>query len=207
MMEESLGLDNMSIIYSYQNRFLRNVPEDFIETLDQKYSHFKNKDFYHKYLNNVARNYKKMVSSRFPLLTIVHRKMKPSYVYGYNIPREVLEELNLTEKEYANYGICILAYIPGYNVEKKRQEAARVYDYCRFINYDYLFANHRDICHLDNVENYPFYHICTNKAAEINEENFIYTPIAVARTLYIEYMRVDNGEQFRLECHEHGGEY
>ena len=197
----------MPIINYYPNKPLYLVPDWFLEQFDNHFESFKNKDFYKKYLKLVKNNFKKEVLPRFPLLKIVHRYLKPSYIYGYNIMKETIDDLDPLEGDYHKYGMYILAYIPNYNSAKKRQEAARIYDYCNFIDFKFLMANHSSICHLDNVENLSYNHICTNKSAEINEINFIYTPIAVARTLYIEYLHVDNGGEFRLDCYEHGGDY
>lgn len=197
----------MPIIKYDPSKPLYSVPNWFLDQLDNYFCNFKNKDFYKKYLKLVKSNFKKEVLPRFPLLKIVHRYLKPSYIYGYNILKETLDDINPSESDYYKYGIYMLAYILNYNPIKKRQEAARIYDYCRFIDSKFLTTHHNDICHIDNVENLEFYHICTNKSAEINQTNFIYTPIAVARTLYVEYLYVDNGGQFRLDCYEHGGDY
>ena len=197
----------MPIIKYNPSNPLYDVPTWFIEKLDKDYCNFKNKDFYKKYRKLVDYNFKREVLPRFPLLKIYHRYMKPSYIVGFNILKETIDDINPSQSDYYKYGLYMFAYIPNYNAKLRRQEAARIYDVWEFIDYKHLINNYVDICHLDNVENYDFYHICTNKSEEINDINFIFTPISVARTLYVEYRHVDQGGEFRLKCHEHGGDY
>lgn len=164
---------------------------------------FQSKKQYQRYKIAVIKQFEKVIEE-FPLMKIVHRQKQASYIFGYNIKKEDLDYTLMDEKYFRSFGMCIFGYIPPFDPSFD-VKAVEIYDIYNCINYSYLST--LLICHLDNVNNYPFVHICTNKSVEITINNFLYTPVAVSLRLYMEYRNVDNGGEFRIDCHPHGGSY
>ena len=193
-----------------KNRIIPNI-DDILSFLDEVFSnHSISKTDYILYKNRVNGEYYNQVRKTFPCLTIIHRDMKASYITGPVILKEDLDSIPVSILDtFKAESFQLFGYIPlpfSGNFSQKIIPI-HIYDVYHCFNYDFLRTNYHHICHLDNIYNFPFYHVCTNKAKDISRRNYLFSPIAVARSLYLEYQKVDNGGVFELECYPHGGDY
>lgn len=191
------------------NKISMNPAFNFEKSLNEllkNFSNFEDENSYKKYVELINANFYKTVSHYFPKIKLIHQYMRPSIMYGNLIPSNVLDRIDVQQTDFGTYGLSCVAVIPK-EILNMNGEAAMVYDFYNRINYDELFNNHYDICHLDHSCSNSVLHICTHKAKDINKENILYAPLASANSLYLEYRNVDNGHEFKLECYRHGGSY
>lgn len=175
--------------------------DDCVSLLDKEYSCFETKEEYDEYLKTVTNHFNETVGNAYPLLKLINRDMKCSYVVGYNIPACNYYDTKPRELEYGNYGMFVLGFVTWRR--KDNFYVCQLFDVTNTINYEYLKT--KEYCHLDSKFSLPFKHICTHKERDINKNNFISTPVNVSLRLYLEYKHVDSGGTFRLDCYEHGG--
>lgn len=180
--------------------------EKLFHPIYSSFNVFTSKSEYKRYKDLISKNYDKFIKCKFPHIELKHVYLKPSYLIGNLIENDVASLFNVESLDYYKYGLSCVAIIPK-EILKFDGTSAVVFDIFNRINFSYLYNFHLDICHLDHAYGSEVCHICTNKARDINKDNYLLVPLSIANLLYIEYIKVDKGKKFELNCYEHGGLY